>query len=172
MTNAMTAPTETVVFTALRAFVLGLVTCEVIRLPANRVAMPAGEFIALSPLSVNALATNVTTQAGQTKTVSRSNQFTIQIDCYGPNAGDNAAKIAMMFRDSYACDVLAAVNPDIAPLYATDAHQMPLINGEAQYETRWTFECVLQVGSAHAVAQAAAIELQAGIRSVDRTYPP
>lgn len=172
----MTAPTETVVFTALRAFILGLVTCEVIRLPVNRVATPAGEFIALSPLSVNALATNVTAQAGQSKTVSRSNQFTIQVDCYGANACDNAAKISMFFRDQYGVDALAATNPAIAPLYATDAHQAPLVDGEAQYVERWTFDCVMQVNPAHSVPQPAATELHfdlvAGIRSVDRAYPP
>lgn len=172
MTNAMTAPTETVVFTALRAFVLGLVTCEVIRLPANRVAMPAGEFITLSPLSNIPLATNVSVQTGQQKTSTQARQVTVQVDCYGSSAGDNAAKISMLFRDFYGCEALAAINPGVQPLYATDAHQTPLIDGEAQYTERWTFECVMQVNPFVSTAQDAAIVLQADVRNVDRTYPP
>ena len=172
----MTTPAETVVFTALRAFMLGLVTCEVIRLPVNRVATPAGGFVALSPLSNTPLATNVGAQAGQQKTVTQSRQVTIQVDCYGPGAGDNAAKISMLFRDFYGCEALAAIDPGVQPLYATDAHQMPLIDGEAQYVERWTFDCVMQVNPSHAVLQPAATELHfdpvAGIRSVDRACPP
>ena len=168
----MTTPTETVVFTALRAFILGLVTCEVIRVPANRVATPVGGFIALSPLSSTPLATNVGAQAGQQKTVTQSRQVTIQVDCYGPGAGDNAAKISMLFRDFYGCEALAAIDPGVQPLYATDAHQAPLIDGEAQYVERWTFDCVMQVNATQAVAQAAAIALRADVRNVDRTYPP
>ena len=168
--NAMT--TETTIFTALRAFILGLVTCEVIRLPVNRVAMPVGEFIALSPLSNIPLATNVGVQAGQQKTITQARQVTVQVDCYGPGAGDNAAKISMLFRDFYGCEALAAIDPGVQPLYATDAHQAPLVDGEAQYVERWTFDCVVQVSSAQTVAQDAAIALRADVRNVDRTYPP
>ena len=170
--DAMTAPTEAIVFTALRAFILGLVTCEVIRVPANRVATPVGEFIALSPLANIPLATNVGVQDGQQKTVTQSRQVTVQVDCYGPSAGDNAAKISMLFRDFYGCEALAAVAPGVQPLYATDAHQAPLIDGEAQYVERWTFDCVMQVNPVQTVTQDAAVALQADIRSVDRTYPP
>ena len=168
----MTTPTETVVFTALRAFILGLVTCEVIRAPMNRAATPVGGFVALSPLSNTPLATNVGAQAGQQKTVTQSRQVTIQVDCYGPGAGDNAAKISMLFRDFYGCEALAAIDPGVQPLYATDIHQTPSIDGEAQYVERWTFDCVMQVNATQAVAQAAAIALQADVRNVDRTYPP
>ena len=151
--------TETAVFTALRSFILGLVTCPVIRLPVNRVATPAGEFIALSPLSNIPLATNVSVQAGQSKSVSQARQVTIQVDCYGATAGDNAAKISMLFRDAYGCEALAASSPGVQPLYTTDAHQMPLVDGEAQYTERWTFDCVLQVNQALTVDQAGATSL-------------
>ena len=165
-------PTETTTFTALRAFVLGLVTCEVIRLPANRVATPAGEFIALSPLSNIPLSTNVGTQSGQTRSTGQPRQVTIQVDCYGPTAGDNATKLSMFFRDQYACDALAAVDASIQPLYATDAHQMPLVSGEAQYVERWTFDAVMQANISHVLPQQAAEELSITTINVIGAYPP
>lgn len=137
--------TETQVFTALRSFILGLVSCEVIRLPANRVAMPLGEFIGLSPLSNIPLSTNVAAHTGVVKSVLRPSQITVQVDCYGASAGDRATAITTLFRDAYACEILAPSG--IQPLYATDARQMPLVDGEGQYVERWTFDCALQTNS-------------------------
>jgi hypothetical protein len=74
--------TETQVFTALRAFILTIVDCEVIRLPVNRASMPVGEFIGMSPLLNAPLSTNVASYTPTEKNVERSSQISIQIDCY------------------------------------------------------------------------------------------
>jgi hypothetical protein len=152
--------TETQVFTALRAFLLTIVTCEVVRAPVNRVAMPLGDFISLTPISNIPLSTNVTTLTGANNSIKRASQFTIQIDCYGAGAGDRATAITTLLRSSYACDQFTASGFDIQPLYAGDARQMPLVDGEGQYELRYTFDCVLQFNPILTTLQDSAIVLR------------
>lgn len=164
--------TETNVFTVLRAFILTIVTCEVIRLPNNRTPMPLGAFVAMSPGANIPLSTNVTAYAATTKGVERPSQLSIQIDCYGAGSADMATAISTLLRDPYACDQFSASGFDIAPLYAGDAHQMPLVDGEAQYEERWTFDAVLQFNPILTAPQDSAIALVANIYDVDRTFPP
>jgi hypothetical protein len=167
-----TSITEMQVFTVLRAFILSIVNCEVVRTPVNRVAMPLGDFIALTPLSNIPLSTNVTTYAAASKNVKRASQFTIQIDCYGPGAGDRATAISTLLRDAYAVEQFALSGVDVVPLYAGDAHQLPLVDGEQQYSERWTFEAVLQFNPVMTTPQDSALALTIAVKDVDRTYPP
>lgn len=162
--------TETQIFTALRAFILGVVDCEVIRVPNNRVPMPVGEFISLSAISNSPLSTNVSSYSSTEKSIIRPSQFTIQVDCYGASAGDRATAITTLFRDAYGCDALAPSG--IQPLYASDARQMPMVDGESQYVTRYTFDAVMQFNPVLTVSQQSANELQVGIKEVDRAFPP
>jgi hypothetical protein len=164
--------TETQVFTALRAFLLTIVTCEVVRAPVNRVAMPLGDFISLTPISNIALSTNVTTLTGVNNSIKRASQFTIQIDCYGSGAGDRATAIATLLRSQYGCDQLAASGFDVQPLYAGDAKQMPIIDGEAQYEERWSIDAVLQFNPVLTTPQDSATALKVGVFDADITFPP
>lgn len=164
--------TEKQVFTALRAFLLTIVDCELIRLPVNRAAMPKGAFVALSPGANVALSTNVTAYAASTKTVTRPSQFSVQVDCYGTGSGDRAVAIATLLRDAYACEQFAASGYDIQPLYAGDAKQLPLVDGEAQYEERWSFDAVLQFNPSMTTPQDSANTLTIGTIDVDRAYPP
>lgn len=164
--------TETQIFAALRAFMLGVVDCEVIRTPVNRAAMPKGDFIALSPTSNTALSTNVATTIDQQQTIKRPSQFVVQVDCYGAGAGDRATTLATLLRSQYACEQFAASGLEIQPLYAGDAQQMPLVSGEDQYEERWTFDAVLQFNPVLVVAQQSALSLTVTPKDVDRTFPP
>jgi hypothetical protein len=162
---------ETDIFTALRAFILSLVGCEVIRGQVNRVAMPVGDFIELTPLSNVPLETNTDTYTATTRSTERRNRYTIQIDCYGALAGDRATTISTMLRDSYAVEQFALQGFDMAPLYAEDAHQMPLMDGEDQYLERWTFSAVLQVNPIITMTTTTADTLTIGLIDVDSTYP-
>lgn len=164
--------TETQVFTALRAFVLTIVSCEVVRLPANRVPMPAGAFVGLSPVSNIPLSTNVASYTDTAKNVERASQITLQVDCYGPGSGDRATAISTLLRDAYACEQFAASGFDIQPLYAGDAKQLPLVDGEQQYEERWSFEAVMQFNPVITLPQDSATSLTPDVVSVERTYPP
>ena len=160
------------VFTALRAFILSAVDCEVVRSQVNRVAMPKGDFIALTPVASAALSTNTDSTSTAAKTILRPVQVNVQVDCYGLRAADRAQTIATLFRDDYACQSFKTSGFDIQPLYAEDAHQMPLISGEEQYVERWTFELAMQANPVLTVTQQSAITLDIGLQNVDRTFPP
>lgn len=164
--------TETNIITALRAFVLSIVDCEVIRAPVNRAAMPLGDFVVLSPLTNIPLSTNVSTLTGSTRSIMRPSQIGIQVDCYGGTAGDRATAISTLLRDQYAVDSFAASGFDMAPLYAGDSHQMPIVDGEQQYEERWTFEATLQFNPIMTPPQDSATALNVNLVNVDRAYPP
>jgi len=167
--------TETQIFTALREFILSVVAdCEVIRLPNNRTAMPKGAFVAMSPGSNAALSTNVTTYDGENnqRDILRASQFSAQIDCYGAGSSEMATAISMLLRDQYACDKFAESGLDMQPLYAGEPHQMPLVDGEAKYEERWTFEAVLQINPKLTVSQDYADSLEIKLVNVNLAYPP
>ena len=164
--------TEANVFTALRAFLLTVVDCEVVRTQVNRVAMPKGDFIALTPSSMTALETNTDTFNATQKTILRPQQFNVQVDCYGTRSADRANAITALFRDEYATASFLASGFDIQPLFAEDPHQMPLINGEEQYTERWTFELAMQVNPVLTIVQQTANVLTPGVISVERTFPP
>lgn len=172
MTATYASILEADVFTALRTFILALVDCEVVRTQVNRVAMPKGDFIAMTPMGSVQLETNAHTYGATSETVMRPTQYTIQVDCYGAKAGDRAQTLVTMLRDDYAVQSLASGGKDIAPLYADDAHQMPLIDGEQQYEARWTFNSVLQYNPAVTLTTETADTLTVGTVDVDRSYPP
>src|SRR5262249_2780154 len=67
-----------------------------------------------------------------------------QLDVHGPNSADNAPIITTVFRDQYGVDSFAAAGFDVVPLHADDPKQVPFINAEQQYETRWIVEAHMQ----------------------------
>ncbi len=136
---------ETNVFATLRGFLLTLVSDPVIRTPVNRAAMPLGDFIAMSPSGMRRLSTNTDQfPTISSETVLQPMEIRIQLDCYGATACDMSQLIAAMFRDEIAVDYFLNSGFDIAPLYAGDPVQMPVVTGEEQYLERWTFEAVMQ----------------------------
>lgn len=139
------ALTESDVFKVLRAYVQSLVDCEVIQSQVNRAAMPKGEFVAMTALSLAPIETNIHSVTWDAELIKTPSQMAIQIDCYGKESGANAQAISALFRDDYACKFFADSGFDLQPLYASDPQQMPLINGEDQYEKRWFFTVNIQV---------------------------
>lgn len=174
--------TEDQIFNALRAFILPLAAGQrVLRTPINRAAMPVIDgktpatsgFVALTPGARKPLSTNSSTQDdANTRNVRRPSQFDVQVDCYGPQSGDLAEQIAILFRDPYGADALAASGFEIAPLYADDAQQMPLVDGESQYVERWTFKLAMQVNQVVPTGQQSANMATVDLVNVDSTYPP
>jgi hypothetical protein len=132
----------------------GTLPVEVIRLPVNRVATPRRGFIAMSPAAQVRLKTNEETYippASPTELIAgaidqlMATRIEVQLDCYGPTAGDWANILCNVLRSNYACGWFADnVSFDIAPLYADDPRQIPLVNGEDQYEERWILTAALQ----------------------------
>jgi hypothetical protein len=72
-------------------------------------------------------------------------ELTVQLDVHGPASSDNVRIIETLFRSEYGTASFSASGYDIQPLYCSDAHQMPFINAEQQYEDRWTMDAVMQM---------------------------
>lgn len=112
---------------------------------------------------------STTIQAG-TVGSEQETKVTIQLDVHGPNSGNNAQMISTLFRSDYAVQQFQSQGFDITPLYADDPKQIPFINAEEQYETRWVIEAVLQVNPVVSVSQDFAGALSVGLVNVDATY--
>lgn len=140
--------TEDAVMTTLRSFLLGILPAgmEVVQGQQNRVPQVVGpDYVVFTPIRREFLSsTNRTNRpVDGAVDVSRSTSATFQLDVYGPNSTDNAVTIATLFRDDYGCRAMAGTG--VQPLHCDNGQQMPLINGEEQYEARWTLQAVLQV---------------------------
>ena len=147
-------PTSDSLFIPLQAFVMGLLALDVdhvVQGLGNGAAMPLGDFVCMTATTQRRLATNSATYdtVANTRTVLTPTEYSIQIDCYGPNSSDMSSILCMMWRDEYGCNAMAPS----APLYAADPVQVPLINAEKNYEQRWTFIAVLQFNPTVTVAQ-------------------
>ena len=95
-----------------------------------------------------------------------------QLDVHGPNSSDNVQVISTLFRDGYAYDFFAALNPAITPLYADEPMQVPFINDQQQYETRYVLPVRIQANQSVTVPQQFASQVVVGLLNVDATFPP
>jgi hypothetical protein len=143
---------------------------------ANRVPEPgAPDFVMMTPTSAVRLETNtdtwITTAEPTTISTLTPMQYTVQLDCHGSGGGDNAQLIASLLRDRYAADYFNGLNVGVAPLYSSDPIQLAMVNGEGQYEDRWTLSAVLQTNPVIVTAQQFADSLVIGLIEVDTTYP-
>ncbi|MGF6444391.1 phage neck terminator protein [Paraburkholderia youngii] len=156
--------TEDDIIVALGAYLHSIVDCEVVRAQGNRVPMPEGPCIVVTPLHQSPLATNVSTYDpnAQTRAVRRSTEWRAQLDCYGAGSSERAAVVSTLFRDTYGCEFFAERIAGVQPLYATDARQGPLVDGSKQYEDRWTFELVMQINPTVTLKQESALSLEIG----------
>ena len=136
------------VYAALRSFILSMVVIDgskVIQGLTNRAAMPSGDFIAMTMLYSNRLATNSSAYTEDTQTVTKRHDVAIQIDCYGLQAFEWATMLSTLLRDDIGNMAFPA---DIQPLHADDPKQMAIVNAEQQYEQRWMVESRFQINSA------------------------
>jgi len=101
----------------------------------------------------------------------QSTRVVIQIDVHGPNGEDNAQIVTTAFRDAYAVDFFAAINPLIAPLYADDPKQIPFINENNQYENRWIVEAHFDAEPSALFPQQYADRVNVTLKEVEAFYP-
>ncbi len=106
------------------------------------------------------------------KTALQAIELRVQLDVHGPASGDNVQKLSTLLRDEYATSYFDDTGLDLMALYAGDPRQVPFINGEAQWEERWTLDVALQANQIVQVPQQFADELDAGLIEVDAVYPP
>jgi hypothetical protein len=132
---------------------------EIIRAQVNRTPMPHGPFVVLTELMAQDIETPLTEYDGQQDIASITGpaRIDVQIDFYGPNAGNQCKAVKNVYRTEYA----ASQFPDgIKPLYCSDGIQSPLITGEQQWESRWTLTASLQFNPVVEVPQEFADELE------------
>ena len=89
----------------------------------------------------------------------------VQVDVHGPASGDNVARLETLFRSDYGVTAFGEVA--ITPLYADSPRQMPFINSEMEYETRWTVDLHLQLSAVVKAPQQFAVELDMTLIPVD-----
>lgn len=144
----------------------------------NKVSTPAVEnYIVFTPMFRRRIATNRVTALGPTdapvgQTTMQPTEITVQVDFHGEASPNNAQMVTTLFRDAWACAAFATVGVPVTPLYAGDARQTPFINGENQYENRWSVDVVLQANCAISTSLQFADTLAAGLIEVDAAYPP
>ncbi len=132
------------VIEALGAFIQPFVgPAQVVRAEVNRVAPPNGPFVELTELLQCDLEYSRTWYSNdyQQTNIIGPKRIAVQADFYGPLSGDWCACVKQAFRTPYAAALFPA---GIAPLYADDGHQAPLITGEEQYLRRWALTLNLQ----------------------------
>ncbi len=160
--------TDDQVFQALGDFLTRVTGAEVSQGQLNRGPEPSSDdHIIMTAGRRIQLSTTVHEVDGeaQTDTVSRSTQADMQIDIYGPRSTDNAQIFTTLFRDAYGCGFFADYG--MQPLYCDDGRQMPLVNGEKQYEARWMIQASIQISPAVVVSVQSADEVAATIVEAD-----
>lgn len=164
------------VFTSLRAFLLVCIPSgmEVVKGQDNGVPMPAGNFCTMTPKSNGRIETNTVTYTDPVSTIGTSNnktasEFVVQLDFYGSNSANNAKIVETLARSEFAYSQFT--NIGIKPLYAEDPIQIPLINGEEQYEQRWKMDFHMQYNPVVTTPQDFAGTLAISTVSVERAYP-
>lgn len=171
------APVDDLIYTRLGNFMQGVLTgVPVVRGLDNRVPMPSVPFICMGPVGKTRI---WMAAAGEqytrpnigvgTRSFENHYSYRVQLDFYGPDAGDWATQIHTLLTTEYGVD---ALKPEVSPLQCDDPLQLPLINGEQQFEQRWSFAAHLQYNPIVSVPQEFAESLEITLVEVDSTYPP
>ena len=153
--------TQSQIQTALRTFLLSVLPTgwEIFEGQDNRVPEPQiTDFVVMTIISRQRLETNgyvYTPPPGTqlvpgSETITQAFQVTFQLDFHSANIGDSsdaAVMVSTLFRDDVAVQSFTDSGYPIAPLHADDPKQIPFINAEQQFETRWVLDAVLQVNA-------------------------
>jgi len=138
----------------------------------NRVAMPTGNFIVMTPLRDERQSTNVTEYPERTGTLTHElnrddtvySELTIQLDCYGTNAREQSAALMMLSRS----DLM--ISYGITPLFASDPHNLPFVDSEQQNRERWTLDLTAQFNTTWTQPIYSATELETGVYNADANF--
>lgn len=138
----------------------------------NRVPQPvAADFVTIWPINRTQLSTTTHDwdTVGNTDAIGRQTSFDFQLDIHGPLSEDNAQVVSTLLRDDYGVQFFRPLGME--PLYANDGQQMPFINGQRQYEQRWTMLVTLQALPLVIVPQQYADAVDVDIELADRIIP-
>lgn len=159
MAAATLTPTEDVLFDAMWGFVSTLFDVSVqpyiFKGFQNMTSTPPGvSYIVISPGTKQRL-NQIERDYDAVNGLSNNTRRTIycyQVDCYGPSGPDYADIVSVAWRTMWACDYFAGnnLNPPtgaplpVTPLYADEPNQLNIVNGENNYEQRFTSKLYLQ----------------------------
>lgn len=137
-------------------------SAEIVRGQGNRVSMPPDACVVLTEmLQVDLSVPYENYQpADDTATINGGERIDIQIDFYGPTAGEWCKVTKAAFRTQWGFNAFPV---NIKPLYTSDGMQSPLITGEEQYASRWTLTASLQYNPSVTVPQEFADEAIPGV---------
>ena len=113
----------------------------------------AGVYVLSAPVA--APVSDVTLACGIAK-LTQPTAVTVQLDIYGPGSSDNVGTVTTLLRDDYATLWFSRTGwsgRGIDMLDVEDPRQTAFIDGEAQYEDRWTLDVQLQVNQVVTVPQ-------------------
>lgn len=144
---------------------------------ANRVPEPRGDnFVVFWSSLRKRLGTNVVTwdQSPDGNPASQENtealRIDMQLDFHGEDSTDNGQVFATLFRSAYAVDYWKQYS--ITPNYCSDGQMLPFINGEKQYEDRWTIYATFDANITISTPQQFADIVTVGLIEVDEKFPP
>lgn len=109
--------------------------------------------------------------AGGVVSVEQSTRMTVQLDVHGSKSADYAQIISTLLRSEYAVEQFDSYGFGVVPLYASDPRQMPFMNAQQGFESRWTVDAEMQVRPSVAVPQQAAAELHADLKATSEFAP-
>ena len=149
---------QTALYQTLGNWLLGILgsTATVVQGQQNRISMPTGDFVVMTTIGPRKVlhkgARNVAWAAGTsnpgTETLTISSEGIMQLDFYGPNAADYAALVNDLISTEYNFDYFQTNTEnggvDMQPLFSDGVRNLTIINGEGQYEPRWSFDLHFQ----------------------------
>lgn len=135
---------------------------EIIRAQTNRTPLPIGQFVVLTELLSVELSKPRTDLApsGLETVITSPTRIDVQLDFYGPYAGDQCRAVIGVLRTEYAAAMFPAT---IQPLYCLDGIQSPMISGENQWMSRWTTRLSLQIDPQVVVPAQSAVAINLSI---------
>ncbi|WP_164781654.1 hypothetical protein [Mesorhizobium sp. M7A.F.Ca.MR.148.00.0.0] len=114
------------------------------------------------------------TLASGAETIMQPTDTVIQLDVHSASDGvasDMAQTISTLMRDERATRFFTDAGLDGAPLYAEDPRQVPFLNGEQQYETRYVVDVHIQANQALGLPQQFADQAAIDVFPVEATFP-
>src|SRR3974390_1327229 len=113
--------------------------------------------------------------SGGTAPVLQETQIAIQLYVHSADlatAGNMAQTIVTLLRSDFGVNQFASFNPSIAPLYAEEPRQLPFINAEQEYESRWVVETILQMQQVLNIPEQFADSATLTVIDVEAAYGP
>ena len=174
--------TDKNVFEILRSFIIdtlgtAITADNVVRVPTNRVPSPnTYPYITLFPISKTQIAWPSTAISDplvqpQTEGLMMPTEYQIQVDAYGPTAGDLIQLLHTVFQSPNAFDYFASQSTQgVYPILVDAPREMPFVDGEAEYELRWVMDVHLQYNPTLTTSVQTASTVQVGIINVEAAY--